>query len=86
MNERIKLLAEQAAHDTRAIHNNAYWRMQEMLEDITWREKFAELIVKECIAQARSEEDRFYGLGEDDLALTMEHFQEVLKHHFGVKE
>ena len=48
--------------------------------------EFAELIVEECIAQARSEEDRFYGLGEDDLALTMEHFQEVLKHHFGVEE
>lgn len=49
MNERINKLAEQAAHDTRTIHNNAYWRMQdEIAEDATWREKFAELIVREC--------------------------------------
>ena len=49
MNERIQKFAEQAAHDTRAIHNNAYWRMQdEIAEDATWREKFAELIVREC--------------------------------------
>ena len=53
MNDRIKELAELAAHDTRAIHNNAYWRMQEqMAEDITWRERFAELIVKECVLEA----------------------------------
>lgn len=50
MNERIKELAEQAAWKTRMTHNNAYWRMQEELaEDITWREKFAELIVRECM-------------------------------------
>lgn len=48
MNERIKELAEQAAWRTRMAHNNAYWRMQdEMAEDATWREKFAELILKE---------------------------------------
>ena len=49
MNERIRELAEQAAENTRLQHNNAYWRMQdELAEDATWREKFAELIVKEC--------------------------------------
>ena len=53
MNERIKLLAEQAAQDTRIFHNNAYWRMQnELAEDATWREKFAELIVRECATTA----------------------------------
>lgn len=50
-----------------------------------WFDTFAELLIKECIAQARSEEDRFYSIGADDLALTMDHFQEVLKHHFGVE-
>lgn len=50
MNEQIRAIAEQAAYDTRKEHNNAYWRMQdEIAEDATWREKFAELIVFECV-------------------------------------
>jgi hypothetical protein len=50
MNERIRELAEQAAHDTRAIHNNAYWRLlDDLVEDVTWREKFAELIIQKCV-------------------------------------
>jgi hypothetical protein len=50
MNERIQKFAEEAAWKTRMTHNNAYWWMQEELaEDITWREKFAELIVRECL-------------------------------------
>ena len=55
MNERIKELAEEAAWKTRMTHNNAYWRMQEMAEDSTWREKFAELIVRECIERVRNQ-------------------------------
>jgi hypothetical protein len=55
MNERIKELAEQAAWKTRMAHNNAYWRMSEELpEDITWREKFAEMIVRECADLCRN--------------------------------
>ena len=49
MNKRFKELAEQAAQEIRVEHNNAYWRMQdEIKEDSAWREKFAELIVREC--------------------------------------
>lgn len=49
MNERIRELAERAAEYTRVKYDNAYWRMQdEFTEDLYWREKFAELIVKEC--------------------------------------
>ena len=81
MNERIKELAKQARQIGEYVNYGQIRLSPEQFE-----QKFAELIVKECIAQARSEEDRFYGLGEDDLALTMEHFQEVLKHHFGVEE
>ena len=52
MNERIEKLAEQAEEDTRIKHVNAYWRMQdELAEDATWRGKFAELIIKECIQE-----------------------------------
>lgn len=78
MNERIKELALQSGAVPLVGHSGL------IISNLNV-EKFSELIVEECIAQARSEEDRFYGLGEDDLALTMEHFQEVLKRHFGVE-
>lgn len=48
--------------------------------------KFAEIILNECLKKARSEEDRFYGLGQSDLALAMENYQELLKQDFGVQE
>jgi|APFre7841882793_1041355.scaffolds.fasta_scaffold04407_4 hypothetical protein len=54
--------------------------------DDMFEEKFAELIVRECIAQARKEEDRFCALGHSDLGLAMENYQELLKNHFGVEE
>ena len=76
MNERIKELAEQAAHDTRAIHNNAYWRMQDdIAEDATWRAKFAELIVRKCVGIVKE-------YSEDG-----PHCQcQMIKQHFGVEE
>jgi hypothetical protein len=84
MNERIQELHQQAKDFINEVSDSdGVYQGKEYMQAV--REKFAELIVRECIAQARSEEDRFYGLGEDDLALTMEHFQEVLKHHFGVE-
>ena len=77
MNNRIKELAEQAACDTRKVHNNAYWRMQdEIPEDATWRQRFAELIVKECMSVASkaasldAEYEAWY----------------LIKQHFGVED
>lgn len=50
VNARIQELAEQAAQEVRVAHNNPYWRMQdEIKEDAAWKEKFAELIVQECV-------------------------------------
>lgn len=80
MNERIKELAEQAAHDTRAIHNNAYWRMQEqMAEDITWRERFAELLIRDVTETAtkyRQSKTRPVGWN----------FRHTVLDHYGLKE
>ena len=97
MNERIKELADLAAHDTRAIHNNAYWRMQEqMAEDITWRERFAELIINDflsiCEAEAAGyvklrkstcdfEEKNIYAEGES----ASDRIRIITKKKFGVK-
>ena len=82
MNERIEKLIEQAT-ETSTSYFDGRGNITETYFD---KEKFAELIIQECIKQARSEEDRFYGIGASDLALTMEHFQEVLKTYFGVEE
>jgi hypothetical protein len=80
MNERIKQLAEQAAHDTRVTHNNAYWRMQdEIAEDATWREKFAELIVRECLTIVERKE---YSYHEAD---PLWETAQLIKQHFGVE-
>ena len=47
MNKKIFELAEQASETAR--QNNPYWRMpDELPEDKIWREKFAELIIREC--------------------------------------
>ena len=78
MNERIRELADLAAYDTRAIHNNAYWRLsEELAEDITWRERFAELIVKECALWIELQDE-----AEHPTAWLL---SEELKEHFGVE-
>lgn len=95
MNERIRELAEQAAWRTRMTHNNAYWRMQEMAEDITWREKFAMLIVQECIAMcdaaADNCADQVMPLMADKLVVAGAKEQaaklsQCIKDYFGVEE
>ena len=49
------------------------------------KEKFAELLVSECITKAEQEEDRFFEMGEVDLAYAMKNFQNLLKQDFGVE-
>lgn len=81
MNERVRLLAEQAEHNTRKEHNNAYWRLQnEIAEDETFLKKFAELLVQECIIEI--------GYKSAELLDTdfYPHYQERLKKRFGIKE
>jgi len=50
--------------------------------------KFAEMIVRECIAQAVKEEERYDSLDEENCdycSMAMANFQEILKQHFGVQ-
>ena len=51
--------------------------------------KFAELMVRECIAQAVKEEERYDSLNGRDCdycSMAMANFQVVLAKHFGVEE
>jgi hypothetical protein len=76
MNKRIIELAERAAHDTREKHDNAYWWFQdELAEESIWRERFAELIVREC-AELAGCNIHVSGFALGDL----------MKEHFGIKE
>ena len=80
MNERIEELTQEAADSTRVAHNNAYWRMMdEIPEDKTWREKFAELIIKECIKVCNSR------VGNSDYNTGRMHCASDIKDHFGVE-
>jgi hypothetical protein len=73
MNERIRELAEQATDK---------WLGGEFFD----REKFAQLIVKECIIKAEEEKVRFFAMHEITLGFCMENFQNLLKQDFGIKE
>ena len=48
--------------------------------------EFARLIIQKCVQLAVNEEERFYNMDQDELALAMENFQALLKQHFGVQE
>jgi hypothetical protein len=70
MNNRLKELAEQSGliqYDT-----------DSKLKDV---EKFAELIVRECLSLARSHRSQI-----DDYAAGIDHVRDEIKEHFGVEE
>ena len=86
MNERIKELAEQAEEYTGLKHNNAYWRLlDDMQEDLTWREKFAELIVRECAQAFEAEVDTWKQMDPYQGSIKRQGAKEI-KEHFGVEE
>jgi hypothetical protein len=78
MNERIRELADEAKMSTYLL---AYG-----LEFNISIEKFAELIVKECLAQADTLRDSFESEGEDQQSLGAGWAGLAIARHFGVKE
>ena len=68
MNERIRELAEQAGFDDRGSNHTAYMNFD--------HEKFAELIVQECIAAVEDTNDRH----------RRDYFAAKIKQHFGIQE
>lgn len=84
MNERIKKLAEQAEEDTRIKHVNAYWRMQdELAEDATWREKFAELIVEDVVTSIN---DLYHQTPLEKAVVLLDAIRLIENRFYGVKE
>ena len=76
MNERIRELAEQATEEV--MRNTPSF----LVTNEMWKEKFAELIVRECIAQASI--GNGHGNNQWDKALTFA--ADNIKKHFGVEE
>ena len=77
MNERIKQLAEQAGY-TKG-HHDEYGRLTVMPEFN--KEKFAELIVRECISALEEKIHRSIDHEGDEIWADL-----ILKEHFGVEE
>jgi hypothetical protein len=86
MNERIEKLAEQVG----AVQNVlAMGRHDGVLFTETELEKFAELIVRECVGLALDEKQRYRNISHRDMsecAVAMDNYQLLLKEHFGVEE
>ena len=88
MNERIKELNLQAMSIVMN-GNDPDGDIEQMYIPSEFTKKFAELIVRECIAQAVKEEERYDLLDERDCdycSMAMANFQGVLAKHFGVEE
>jgi hypothetical protein len=86
MNERIKELWDKAAQAAAAYPSgqNNSWETQ-----VNFMEKFAELIVRECIAKAEEESERYLTWNTEDcnrFSKVMQNYKELLKEHFGVEE
>ena len=80
MNERIKELAEQAEQYALDRANEGSDEDYDYAFDDDFREKFAELIVRECIAQCEKNKDHeWLGSGSKLSAFN-------IREHFGVKE
>ena len=86
MNERISEIWDQAAKASALLRSGENsWETQK-----AFIEKFAELIVEECIVKAEEEAERYLGFpnleNADMYAKVMYNYQELLKEHFGVEE
>jgi hypothetical protein len=91
MNERIRELAREAERQVYPV-TSLYNEDSTPRLNSEFEKKFAELIVRECIAKAEEEAERYLGfpnLENADVyayANAMYNYQELLKEHFGVKE
>lgn len=87
MNLRIRELAEQAGITTN-LDTDFYEKDMTKWVDY-FSEKFAELIVRECIAKAEEESERYLTWNTEDcnrFSKVMQNYKELLKEHFGVEE
>ena len=83
MNERIKLLAEQAGLRFTQLMSNPMVPVVDGKE--TDLEKFAELIVKECMTTVLKESKWYWDKDEFESANAIQNAARRVKEHFGVE-
>ena len=87
MNERIKELAEQATSSR--IEYDPKTMMTERIQEFD-KEKFAELIVRECLAHGKLTQSQTVVNGSEEYnagrEMGIEVFMNQIKQHFGVEE
>ena len=87
MNERIKQLAEQAGLRFTQLMSNPMVPVVDGKE--TDLEKFAELIVRECMNLAEAEQKRYASISHRNMsecAVALGNFSLLVKDHFGDEE
>ena len=84
MNERIKELAEQA---TTITYEEDGWRLYGTKVETFNKEKFAELIVRECADACYKHKDaESFGIYPVRVAMVTKACSDNIKEHFGVEE
>jgi len=81
MNERIKSLIERAEYQAKKQSGYEDWEVYVTPDSQVVFEKFAELIVKECLKIV--EPDRTSG---DEWCITLDETAQSIRQHFGVEE
>jgi hypothetical protein len=79
MNHQIRILAEQATKKYDRLGNEIPFAQPDL-------EKFAELIVEECISMADKESERYSNLDQEYCSMAMDNYRELVRKHFGVGE
>lgn len=85
MNERIKELADRAEHYAKQ-QAGSDWEVEVPYSQKVFRQKFAELIIRECADVLAAEMNRLDVLNRVVASQTMDTAQVLIKEHFGVKE
>jgi hypothetical protein len=94
MNERIKQLAKQAGDYVNEVYTppvrsktpGKIWEDGHVDWYTQFNEKFAELIVRECVTLADTEAERYSNLDQEYCSMAMDNYRELVRKHFGVEE
>jgi hypothetical protein len=94
MNERIIQLSKQAGDYVNEVYTppvrsktpGKIWEDGHVGWHTQFNQKFAELIVRECISMADKESERYSNLDQEYCSMAMDNYRELVRKHFGVKE
>jgi hypothetical protein len=71
---------------------NEFNKLSQKTRDLIYKtleqnqEKFAELIVRECISMTDKESERYSNLDQEYCSMAMDNYRELVLKHFGVEE